>query len=150
MSHLRLKLGIAGAIFAAAVVYLVLAGMEKGLASTLGVDQFNSQAAQYQGKRIRICGIVGAEPRQTTTSAEFAIKGSTPDKNVRVSYRGAVPDGLREGAEVIVEGTAEGGGRFRADVLMTKCASKYEEQQMPPKHKPTGVEHGGTQPGAAP
>jgi cytochrome c-type biogenesis protein CcmE len=146
MSHLKWKLGVGGGILAGAVIFLALAGMEKGFAYTLGVDQFAAQGAEYQGKRIRICGIVGAQVQQSATSASFAMQGQT--HRVRVSYRGVVPDGLREGAEVIVEGKADGGGNFQADVLMTKCASKYEDR--PAAHPPTGTDHSETQPGAAP
>jgi cytochrome c-type biogenesis protein CcmE len=146
MSHLKWKLGIAGVIFTGAVVFLALAGMEKGFAYTLGVDEFGTKAAQYQGKRIRICGIVGTEVRQGAGGAEFAMQGKT--QHVVVSYRGIVPDGLKAGAEVIVEGKCDSLSRFQADVLMTKCASKYDE--MPASHPQTGVDHGGTKPGAAP
>jgi cytochrome c-type biogenesis protein CcmE len=146
MSHLKWKLGIASVVFAGAVVFLALAGMEKGFAYTVGVDEFAAKSMQYQGKRMRICGIVGAEVRQGSAGAEFAMQGKA--QHVSVSYRGIVPDGLKEGAEVIVEGKADGLGRFQADTLMTKCASKYDE--MPASHPRTGVDHGGTQPGAAP
>lgn len=146
MSHLKWKLGIAGVIFAGAVVFLAMAGMEKGFAYTVGVEEFAAKAAQFQGKRIRICGVVGAEVRQGSGGAEFTMQGKP--HNVSVSFRGVVPDGLKEGAEVIVEGKSDGMGRFQADVLMTKCASKYDE--MPANHPATGVEHGATQPGAVP
>jgi cytochrome c-type biogenesis protein CcmE len=145
MSHLKWKLGVAGVVFAAAVTFLVLQGMA-GVAYTLSVDQFATQAADYKGKQIRICGIVGAEVRKTGSGTEFTIQGKS--HHVRVNYRGVVPDGLFEGAEVIIVGKADANGGFEASELMTKCASKYDDR--PTAHPPTGTNHVGTQPGVAP
>jgi cytochrome c-type biogenesis protein CcmE len=43
-----------------------------------------------------------------------------------VSYRGTVPDLFKAGADVVVEGKLNAAGTFEADVLLTKCASKYD------------------------
>ena len=37
-----------------------------------------------------------------------------------------VPDTFQADREVVVEGTLDESGVFRADTLLTKCASKYE------------------------
>ena len=46
---------------------------------------------------------------------------------MNVSYRGAVPDTFKPGAEVIVEG-GMAGPQFAARTLMTKCPSKYQKE----------------------
>ena len=47
-------------------------------------------------------------------------------KRVPVAFKGVVPDLFKAGSEVVVEGRLDQGGVFRADSVMTKCASKYE------------------------
>jgi cytochrome c-type biogenesis protein CcmE len=52
-----------------------------------------------------------------------------PGETLRVSYRGAVPDAFKAGAEVIVEGGLDGEAKtFKATTLITKCPSKYQKQ----------------------
>ena len=46
---------------------------------------------------------------------------------MNVSYRGAVPDTFKPGAEVIVEGGMSD-RHFAARTLMTKCPSKYQKE----------------------
>ena len=142
MTHLKVKLGIAGVILAGAVTYLAIAGMQKGWVYTMGVEQYLDQTTQH-GQRIRICGTVaaeGIEKQPAQLRANFYIKGT--DKELRVAYRGVVPDLFKEGAEVVVEGKQDAAGVFQADVLMTKCASKYEG--MPTDHPAVKGESAGT------
>lgn len=47
------------------------------------------------------------------------------DESVPVRFRGTRPDLFKDGAEVIVEGQYID-GVFQADMLQTKCASRYE------------------------
>jgi cytochrome c-type biogenesis protein CcmE len=139
MTHLKIKLGVAGVILAAAVTYLVIAGMQKGWVYTVGVEQY--LALPQHDQRIRICGIVAPNDLQINPAqlaANFYIKGT--DKELRVNYRGVVPDLFKEGAEIIVEGKQDTAGVFQADVLLTKCASKYEGK--PADHPPVKGETG--------
>jgi len=135
MTHMRLKLFLGGTIVVAAVAYLAFAGVERGWVYTLGVDQYVGNVEQ-QGKRIRLCGKVGEEQldiRKGQLAANFQLKGETAA--LGVAYKGVVPDMFKAGAEVVVEGQRDSGGVFQADVLITKCASKYEE--MPAGHPAT-------------
>ena len=51
-------------------------------------------------------------------------------KSIMVTYKGAVPDTFKPGAEVIVEGgLIPSSGVFTAKTLMTKCPSKYKKQR---------------------
>ncbi len=141
MSQMKIKLGIAGVILAGAVTYLAIAGMQKGWVYTMGVEQYLAQADHSQ--RVRICGTVAAEGVEIQAAqmrANFYIKGT--DKQLRVAYKGAVPDLFKAGAEIVIEGKLDSAGVFQADSLLTKCASKYEGR--PTDHPPT---KGDTNPG---
>lgn len=59
-----------------------------------------------------------------------------PSATIPVRYEGQVPDPFRDGREVIVTGTVEG-GTFVAerDSLITKCPSKFQEEaEKDPEH----------------
>lgn len=134
MTHAKLKFGVAGVILAGAVAYLAFAGMQKGWVYTLGVDQYITQTAQH-GQRVRLCGTVAEQDldiHKAQLLAGFNLHGQA--KDIRVAYKGVVPDMFKGGAEVVVEGKQDAAGVFQADVLMTKCASKYED--MPKDHPP--------------
>ncbi len=73
--------------------------------------------------------------------ASFVVEQG--DESVPVRYRGTRPDLFKDGAEVIVEGEYID-GVFQADMLQTKCASRYEgdlrneavnQAEMSPKDK---------------
>jgi cytochrome c-type biogenesis protein CcmE len=133
MTHVRLKLSIAAVVLAGAVGYLAFAGVQKGWVYTLGVDQYLA-SPQQQSLRVRLCGRVGDEDFQVSKSgltAKFLLKGE--QQSIPVIYHGVIPDMFKAGAEVVVEGKRDpgGAGTFQSDLLMTKCASKYEEGQSP-------------------
>ena len=145
MTHLKLKISLAAIIFSAAVAYLAFAGAQKGWVYTLGVDQF-IQNSEQQTQRVRLCGIVADQPleiHKAQLTAKFALKGQQAE--LPVSYKGVIPDMFKAGCEVIIEGKRDSAGVFQADLLMTKCASKYEE--MPKDHlkvdSPATAEVGG-------
>ena len=140
MTHMRLKLALAGVVLASAVGYLAFAGVQKGWVYTLGVDQYATSPEQ-QAKRVRLCGKVGEEHldvRKAQLAASFQLQGE--QQFVPVAYKGVVPDMFKAGSEVVVEGKRDEAGVFQADLLITKCASKYEE--MPANH-PAVKEQGG-------
>jgi cytochrome c-type biogenesis protein CcmE len=47
-----------------------------------------------------------------------------------VCYRGTIPDLFKAGVDVVVEGKMNATGTFEADVLLTKCASKYDAKHQ--------------------
>ena len=132
MTNMKLKLSLAGLVLATAVGYLAYAGMQKGWVYTLGVDQYLATPEKHQ-QRIRLCGTVGSDGldvQKAQLAARFYIKGQ--QQQIAVAYKGVVPDMFKAGAEVVIEGKEDAAGTFQADLLMTKCASKYEE--MPKQH----------------
>src|SRR4051794_9031965 len=100
MTHMRLKLALAGVVLASAVGYLAFAGVQKGWVYTLGVDQYVTSPEQ-QAKRVRLCGKVGEEQldvRKAQLAASFQLKGE--HEFVPVAYKGVIPDMFKAGSEV--------------------------------------------------
>jgi cytochrome c-type biogenesis protein CcmE len=127
MTPIRLKLIFAGVILSGAFGYLAFAGMQKGWIYFVSVEQF-TQDAQFHNQRVRVHGKVAADGFDASKSlltARFSLTGKGGE-SVPVVYRGVVPDLFEAGRDVVVEGRRDAAGVFQADVLMTKCASKYE------------------------
>ena len=127
MTHMRWKLSIAAVVFIGAIIYLSFAGMQKGWVYTVGVDSYLSQA-QYKDQRVRLCGKAAEENFDVNKgqfSAKFMLEGEK--QKIAVAYHGVVPDLFKAGGEVLVEGKRDAQGVFQADLMMTKCASKYDE-----------------------
>ena len=127
MTPIRLKLIFAGVILSGAFGYLAFAGMQKGWVYFVSVEQFANDA-QFHNQRVRVHGKVAADGFDASKSlltARFHLTGKGGE-SVPVVYRGVVPDLFEAGRDVVVEGRRDAAGVFQADVLMTKCASKYE------------------------
>lgn len=124
MSAIQKKLLVAGIALVGAVGYLAYAGMQSGWVYFLEVDHFLNDP-QYRTQRVRLHGKV-AEENLTAANldAKFQLLGKS--KGVAVVYHGVIPDMFQAGREVVVEGQLDAAGCFKADVMMTKCASKYE------------------------
>ena len=126
MTHIRTKLVVAAVVLIAAIGYLASAGIKSGWVYFMEVDQFLSDAS-HKNSRVRLHGAVGAEQFASNSAqqtAKFELVGKS--KSLLVNYRGSVPDQFAIGRNVVVEGCLAKDGTFQADVLMTKCASKYE------------------------
>jgi cytochrome c-type biogenesis protein CcmE len=83
------------------------------------------------GERFQLTGkVVDGSVRKSGTTIDFRVRDREGTASVPVRYTGAVPDPFREGREVIVTVQRQGdvfvGER---DSLVTKCPSKFEEQQ---------------------
>jgi cytochrome c-type biogenesis protein CcmE len=124
------KLALAAAVIAAATGALALAG---GLASWqyyLTVDECRAGGSALLGKRLRVSGTVAPGSlaiRPGRTAATFRLEGA--DGGLPVRSEGAtLPDNLAEGVQVVVEGRLDPSGAFRAEQVLTRCASKYESR----------------------
>src|SRR4051794_34053177 len=123
---IKIKLLIAGFVLIGAVAYLAGAGMKSGWVYYLEVDKFLSDP-QYHGQRVRLHGKVDAADFKASPgslTASFKLSGHT--NVVPVVYHGQIPDQFQVGRDVVVEGRLDNNAVFKADVLLTKCASKYE------------------------
>ena len=119
-------------LFLAGVGYLVVSGVTKDSVYFLNVGEALATDTS-QLKQARLFGnvaAVGIDPVQPGPGVSFTLLDkAAPDKTLRVSYRGAVPDTFKAGSEVIVEGGMDAAtGVFQASTLITKSPSKYQKQ----------------------
>jgi cytochrome c-type biogenesis protein CcmE len=122
-------------------LYLVLASLAVlGIAATLILRALNeelvfflspTQIAQKQpdaGQQLRLGGLV--ETGSVEKSGEtVAFLVTDLSNNVKVTYRGLLPDLFREGQGVVVEGAFDQSGQFVASEVL----AKHDETYMPPE-----------------
>jgi cytochrome c-type biogenesis protein CcmE len=131
MTTLSRKLSFAGIVLIGAIGYLAYAGAQQGWVYYVPVDQFVNDAAQ-QKHRVRLMGRVATDGlviEAAQLRARFALeaKGAC----LPVNYRGTIPDLFKADVDVVVEGKLNPATHtFDADVLLTKCASKYDAKHQ--------------------
>ena len=136
MTSLTKKLWVAGIVLLGAVGYLAYAGAQQGWVYYVPVDKFVSDPAQ-QRHRVRLMGKVAEQDlliEAAQLRARFVLEAG--GKRMPVSYRGSVPDLFKAGVDVVVEGKLNAAGTFDADVLLTKCASKYDAKHTNLEKRP--------------
>lgn len=130
------KFGIGACLLAAAIGYLMFAGVQTSSSYYFKVAEFLPRRDELAGEAVRVAGRVtaGSLRKQTTakgTAMSFTIGDFVgPDHPpvagaVPVAYTGVVPDMFAEGRDVIVEGRYVD-GVLQAHAVMTSCPSKYE------------------------
>ena len=124
----RRRFFVGAALIAAAVSYLVYAGIRTTSMYYFELDEFLAQRAQHVGEDLRVKGWVRAGSIQwdaTKNTLAFELAHKDNSAPVAVAYRGILPDMFAEGREVVVEGRYDGGA-LTARQIMTSCPSKYE------------------------
>ena len=137
----RLALGVG--IIVGVTTYMAYVGASAGWQYYVTADECVMRLSELSGNRVRVSGQVAAGTLQTTpqrTRVEFILQGM--HQRLLVTGRGRFPDNLEEGVEVVVEGTLDPAGVLRADKILTKCASKYEERRAE-RDDNAGVGNGG-------
>ena len=107
--------------------YFMYQAMQSSWAYYYSVDEFSANSSAVKNYSLRIAGRV--KPGSVARDLEkmhltFILAGSKTE--VPVHYEGSVPDNFVENVEVVVEGRLDTTGIFRADLLITKCESKYK------------------------
>ena len=110
-----------------AMAYFIHQAMQSSWAYYYSVDDFSARSSAVKNHSLRIAGRVkqGSVVRDLQKmSLNFTLAGS--ENELMVHYEGSVPDNFAEGREVVVEGRLDTTGIFQADMLMTRCESKYK------------------------
>lgn len=129
---------IAGSLLlAGALGFLVVSSLQASTRQAVPVQDLraaDSKPHSFVGQRLRVVGFVGSkpvskQPEQTENGvihiAHFdVVEGQS---TVSVAYSDALPDTFRAGGPVQVDGTYVSPGVMKADHVLTKCPSKYQE-----------------------
>jgi cytochrome c-type biogenesis protein CcmE len=82
------------------------------------------------GERVRVSGAVVADS-EDWNAREVTLRFAIHDENnaqLPILFYGPRPDNFARAAEAIIEGELLADGSFKADTLLLKCPSRYEEE----------------------
>ena len=125
----KIKFIIGGVIIVLAIIYLGYGAIKNTGAYYIPLDELNQNPQAYMGKNIRISGAIIQDSEDwdpTNLMLKFRMSDQT-NKTILVSFHGSRPSNFDEATEAIVEGHIQPDGTFKADNLLLKCPSRYEE-----------------------
>lgn len=132
----NLKFILGGLLIIALVIFLIVQATMSTGAYYLTVSELETKGATMVGERVRVSGAVvdGSEDWQAKEmTLRFAIHDEN-GKELPILFYGPRPDNFQRAAEAIVEGelildpSGSGAYTFKADTLLLKCPSRYEEE----------------------
>jgi cytochrome c-type biogenesis protein CcmE len=126
------KLAALAVVVVGVTGYMAYVGASASWQYYATVDECATMAAKLAGHRIRVSGTIAANSLQIAADrgeARFSLTGSK--SSLHIICRGPLPDNLAEGMDVVVEGYLEDAGLLRGHKLITRCAGKYEAQELP-------------------
>ena len=114
-----------GLVIAAALVYLIYAGVSQSVVYFVTPSELS--AKPVSGKAYRLGGMVASgsvkwEPR----TLELAFILTDGLASVPVRHKGTPPDLFAEGRGAVVEGTWSSEGYFRASTILAKHSEEYK------------------------
>ena len=107
--------------------YFIFQAMQSSWSYYYSVDEFSANESTVMDQSLRIAGKVksGSVVRDLQAmNLSFILAGAKTE--VPVIYKGTVPDNFTEDIDVVVEGRLDVDGKFKADMLLTRCESKYK------------------------
>lgn len=127
----QLKLAIGALIVACATAYLAWLGAATSWQYYVLVDECAAEPETFLGQRLRVSGRVAPGSLQISAdrrSATFLLRGA--ESELHVACGAPLPDNLAEEMEVVVEGTLDDDSCLAGERVITRCASKYEANDM--------------------
>lgn len=94
-------------------------------------------------QRMRVAGnVLPGSISHANGRVDFVLEQN--GKQLPISYVGSdpLPDTFKGGAQAVVEGRLTSQGRFVAQEVQSKCASKYEASPVPGVNTPAGAAQG--------
>lgn len=143
----RGKFLIGSAIIVITLVLLAYVGytQSKTYYHTISELPFLQGAALHQ--RMRVSGNVrSGSIEHVSGRTDFVLEEQGKDLKVSYIGRDPLPDTFKDGAQALVEGRLNSDGRFTAEQVQAKCASKYEAA---PNNQPGTSPPGQTTTGSA-
>jgi cytochrome c-type biogenesis protein CcmE len=125
--HRRLFAISAGMVGLGAAAALVLTALEDNIVFFYSPTDVVEKAPQA-GRRLRIGGLVKqASVRRLADGVTVAFVVTDLSNELKVTFRGVLPDLFREGQGIVAEGTFDPAGVFMASEVL----AKHDENYMP-------------------
>lgn len=127
----KIKMLIAVSTVLIAVAFLFIQGFRAsgGVGEYLTIEEALSATDDKRDRFIQLEAVVVSSSVKYDSTLPLLTFDLTDDKNViSVKYADAKPDNFDSGYPVIVEGRFDENNKFKADKVLVKCPSKYEEE----------------------
>src|SRR5436309_9057766 len=121
------KFGVGIGIIVIALAFLAWLGYGESKTYYHTIAELQTLSGSARTQRMRVAGTVqDGSIRHLSGRVDFVLRGE--GKTLPVSYIGTdpLPDTFKDKAQALVEGRPGADGRFVAEHVQAKCASKYE------------------------
>jgi len=121
------KFGIGIGIIVVSMACLAWLGYSESKTYYHTLAELDSLKGSERAQRMRIGGTVqNGSIHRTTGRVDFVLEGE--GKSLPVTYVGSdpLPDTFVDNSQALIEGRPDTDGRFKAEHIQAKCASKYE------------------------
>lgn len=136
----RAKFLVGSGIIVATLASLAYVGYTQSKTYYHTISELGSLRGASLHQRMRVSGYVqNGSISHLSGRVDFVLQEE--GKELPVSYvgRDPLPDTFKDGAQALVEGNLRSDGRFQAEQVQAKCASKYEAA---PNSNPGGTKSG--------
>jgi cytochrome c-type biogenesis protein CcmE len=125
MTTKHTKFLVGGAVIAAALAYMIYAGVTQS--AVYFVTPSEIQAAPVSGKSYRLGGLVApGSLRWDPRTLDLTFTLTDGKASVPVRHKGAPPDLFGEGRGAVVEGSWSADGHFKATLILAKHSEEYK------------------------
>jgi cytochrome c-type biogenesis protein CcmE len=121
----HLKYLIGALVVVAAVAFLVYNSTMSAMVYYVTVSELKSQGVLQSGP-VRVAGHVVEAPVADAAGNTLSFTIQESSDTLPVVVKGPLPDGVKAGADVVVEGQLNSAGVFEGSKVLAKCPSKYE------------------------
>ena len=138
----RRKFLIGSGIIVVTLVSLAYVGFTQSKSYYHTIAELGTLNGSSLDQRMRVSGNVRAGSiAHVAGRVDFVLEEQ--GKSLPISYigRDPLPDTFKDGAQALVEGRMSSNGRFNAEQVQAKCASKYEAT---PNQTPEAAQRGQT------
>jgi cytochrome c-type biogenesis protein CcmE len=136
----RAKFGVGIGVIIVAMSFLAWLGYGESKTYYHTIAEYQTLSASDRGHRMRLAGTVQeGSIKHSSGRVDFTLVEQ--GKTLPVSYVGSdpLPDTFVDKSQALVEGRPGADGRFVAEHVQAKCASKYEAAPGGDKPAPTGA-----------
>ncbi|NOX36782.1 MAG: cytochrome c maturation protein CcmE [Calditrichaeota bacterium] len=129
---MKRKFVIGIVVLVSAFGFLFFQGLDQSMMAYVNVQDLETHPQQHTNKVIQVTGIVQPGSVQLVAAEQtyyFVLQDlEDPRSQIRIVYRGIVPDNFKPGIQVVVQGQfQQDRGLIQAERILVKCPSKYEE-----------------------
>jgi cytochrome c-type biogenesis protein CcmE len=136
----RAKFGVGIGVILVSLGFLAWLGYGESKTYYHTIAEYQTLSASQRDHRMRLAGVVeSGSIRHSAGRTDFTLEEQ--GKTLPVSYVGSepLPDTFKDASQALVEGHPGADGRFVAEHVQAKCASKYEAAPGGDKPAATGT-----------